>query len=103
MLKTVTTANTLLNVTRQDIHDQYRVDLKKAASMSKTDLTEYKKHHLFIEHEPKLDKVKFIEMSLSKKEMLLEKVKIVILKLDKMFLAFPYTLSRIEIRIRNIL
>jgi len=52
---------------------------------------------------PKLDVLKYIEMQLNKRNMLLEKAKIVCLKLDRIFLIVPYTISKIELRFRNIL
>ena len=42
-------------------------------------------------------------MQLNKKDMLLEKAKIICLKLDKIFLIIPFTISKIEVRMRNIL
>ena len=53
--------------------------------------------------QPISDKLKYIEMQLNKKDMLLEKAKIICLKLDKVFMIVPYTISKIEIRMRNIL
>lgn len=50
-----------------------------------------------------MDNLKYIEMQLNKKELLLEKAKIACVKLDKVFLIIPYTVSKIELRMRNIL
>ena len=50
-----------------------------------------------------MDKLKYIEMQLNKKDMLLDKAKMICLRLDKIFLIVPYTVSKIEIRMRNIL
>jgi len=49
------------------------------------------------------DQLKFIEMQLNKEAMLLDKAKMVCLKLDKVFVIIPYTYSKIELRMRNIL
>lgn len=49
-----------------------------------------------------MDKLKYIEMQLNKKDMLLEKAKVVCVKLDKIFMIVPYTISKIELRMRNI-
>lgn len=50
-----------------------------------------------------MDNLKYIEMQLNKQNLLLEKAKIVCLKLDKIFLIIPYTISKIELRMRNLL
>jgi hypothetical protein len=70
--------------------------------MTKEELKEHKKTKPQ-KQEPHLDRLKMIEMQLNKKEMLLEKAKMVVLKLDKVFLVFPYTTAKIELRLRNIL
>lgn len=49
------------------------------------------------------DKVKILEMSVNKQEVMLEKSKIIILKLDNMFLVIPLTLNKIEVKMRNVL
>jgi hypothetical protein len=68
------------------------------------EVTEYKKNNPdMIEREPAMDKLKYIEMQLNKKDMLLDKAKMVCVKLDKIFMIIPYTISKIEIRMRNIL
>jgi hypothetical protein len=41
-------------------------------------------------------------MQLNKKGMLLDKAKVVCIKLDKIFMIVPFTISKIEIRMRNI-
>lgn len=71
--------------------------------MTKEELREYKKKNHVIEREPEMDKLKFIEMQINKKEILLEKAKVVVVKLDKIFLVFPFTISKIELRMRNTL
>ena len=70
--------------------------------MSKADSTAYAKNHA-ITGEPFRDNLKMIEMQMNKKNYILDKAKMVCLKLDKIFLIIPYTVSRIEIRMRNIL
>jgi hypothetical protein len=42
-------------------------------------------------------------MQLNKENSILEKMKIIVIKLDKIFLLIPYTISKIEIRMRNII
>ena len=37
-------------------------------------------------------------MQLNKKNLILDKAKMICLKLDKVFLIFPYTISKIELR-----
>lgn len=53
--------------------------------------------------EPFMDKLKYLEMQLNKKDLLLEKAKLICIKLDKIFLIVPYTVSRIEQRMRNVM
>ena len=43
-----------------------------------------------MDHVPNKDVLKYVEMQLNKKNMLLEKAKIVCVKLDKVFLIVPY-------------
>ena len=52
---------------------------------------------------PNRDHLKYIEMQLNMQQSILEKAKIVCLKLDKIFILVPYTVSKIEIRMRNIM
>jgi hypothetical protein len=42
-------------------------------------------------------------MQLNKDNSILEKMKIIVVKLDKIFILIPYTISKIEIRMRSIL
>lgn len=42
-------------------------------------------------------------MQLNKDNSILEKMKIIVVKLDKIFILIPYTVSKIEIRMRSIL
>ena len=53
--------------------------------------------------EPFRDNLKFMEMQMNKRNFILNKAKMVCIKLDKMFIIIPYTLSKIELRMRNIL
>jgi len=50
-----------------------------------------------------MDHLKYIEMQMNRRNSLLEKAKIVCIKLDRVFLIVPYTVSKIELRMRNIL
>lgn len=49
------------------------------------------------------DQMKVIEMSLNKTDIMLEKSKILIMKLDKIFVIVPFSLAKIEIRMRNVI
>lgn len=49
------------------------------------------------------DKLKYIEMQLNMFDQILEKAKVIVIKLDKVFIVVPYTVSKIELRMRNIL
>lgn len=49
------------------------------------------------------DSLKFFEMQLNKSNQILNKAKLVCIKLDKMFVLVPYTYSKIELRMRNML
>lgn len=42
-------------------------------------------------------------MQLNKKNLILDKAKMICIKLDKIFLILPYTVSKIELRMRNIM
>ena len=42
-------------------------------------------------------------MQLNKKNCILDKAKLICVKLDKVFLIFPYTISKIELRMRNLI
>ena len=99
-----TKSNQLLNIVVQDEFDNYRFHKKKTQGMSSKELSEYRKQNPgMIEGEPQMDKLKYIEMQLNKKDLLLDKAKLVCVKLDKVFMIVPYTISKIEIRMRNIL
>lgn len=51
----------------------------------------------------KPDQLKFIEMGLNKKNNILDKAKMICLKLDKIFVIIPFTFSKIELRMRNVI
>ena len=50
-----------------------------------------------------MDKLKYIEMQLNMSNLILDKAKVVCIKLDKVFVMIPYTVSKIETRMRSIL
>jgi len=50
-----------------------------------------------------MDKLKYIEMQLNMFDQILEKAKIIVIKLDKVFIVLPFTISKIELRMRNII
>ena len=47
--------------------------------------------------------MKIMELSVNKQEIMLEKSKLLILKLDDLFMVLPLTLNKIEVKTRNIL
>jgi hypothetical protein len=49
------------------------------------------------------DSLKVLEMSINKQEIMLEKSKLMLLKLDNMYLVVPLTLNKIEVKTRNVL
>jgi hypothetical protein len=49
------------------------------------------------------DELRILEMSLNKNDILLDKSKLVVLKLKKLFVVIPFTMSRIEVRVRNVM
>ena len=44
-----------------------------------------------------------MEMSLNKNDILLDKSKLVVLKLKRLFVVIPFTMSKIEVRVRNVM
>jgi hypothetical protein len=48
------------------------------------------------------DSMRILEMSLNKKDILLDKSKVIILRLDKLFIVIPFTMTKIEVRTRNL-
>ena len=83
-------SNQLLNVYYIDQIEAY--DKKTKEEKEKSD---YKP--------PKLEQLKYIEMQMNKRDFIMDKAKLICCKFDKLFLIFPYTYSKIEIRMRNIL
>ena len=49
------------------------------------------------------DELKILEMSLNKNDILLDKSKLVVLKLKRLFVVIPFTMSKIEVRVRNVM
>ena len=49
-----------------------------------------------------MDQLRILEMSLNKEDKMLEKTKLVIIKLDKLYIVLPSTMTKIEVRMRNI-
>ena len=47
--------------------------------------------------------MKYLEMQLNKQNKILNKAKIVIIKVDKIFLVLQYTYAKIELRMRNLM
>ena len=56
-----------------------------------------------LENPPVQDSFKFLEMQLNKSNELLSKAKLVCVRLDKVFVMLPYTFSKIELRMRNLM
>lgn len=42
-------------------------------------------------------------MQLNMRDQILEKAKVIVVKLDKVFIVIPFTISKIELRMRNII
>ena len=49
------------------------------------------------------DQLKILEMSLNKEEKLLDKTKLVIVKFEKLYLVIPFTITKLEVRVRNLI
>jgi hypothetical protein len=49
------------------------------------------------------DSVKLIEMAINRKDIMLDKSRLVVLRVDKMFLVIPLTITKVETRLRNVL
>lgn len=119
MIEVVTKANRALNahdlltIGNYYTHEKTLADLKKkfkeakkgddSQKIAKATYDSYKERNLMPDQEPKQDKLKMIEMQLNKHQSMLERAKMVILRLDKIILAVPYTISRIEVRARSAL
>jgi len=48
------------------------------------------------------DSLKLFEMSINKNDILLEKSKLAIVKVERLYLAIPLTMAKIEVKMRNI-
>ena len=49
------------------------------------------------------DPMKILEMSLSRADILLDKSKMLILKLENIYVIVPFTIAKIEVRMRNMI
>mmetsp|Transcript_43105 Transcript_43105/g.57024 ORF Transcript_43105/g.57024 Transcript_43105/m.57024 type:complete len:83 (+) Transcript_43105:696-944(+) len=47
--------------------------------------------------------MRILEMSLNKEDIMLDKSKMLILKLEKIFIIVPFTIAKIEVRMRNMI
>lgn len=86
LLEVITKASQLLNI----LNDEDEEDEQEEARSNK-------------KKKDKMDKLKYIEMQLNMVDQILEKAKVVVIKLDKIFIIIPYTVSKIELRMRNLL
>jgi hypothetical protein len=50
-----------------------------------------------------IDHMKILEMSLNKNDIMLDKSKMLIMKLEKIFIIVPFTITKLEIRMRNVI
>ena len=48
------------------------------------------------------DSLKLLEMTINKTDIMLEKSKLVVIKIDKLFIAMPVTLTKVETKLRNV-
>ena len=49
------------------------------------------------------DGLKIMEMSLNRNDIMLDKSKLLLLKVDKLFIVIPLTLTKVETRLRNVI
>ena len=49
------------------------------------------------------EELKILEMSLNKEGIMLEKIKLFIIKLNKLYIIMPFTITKIEVKMRNII
>ena len=49
------------------------------------------------------DSMRIVEMSLNREDVMLDKSKLLLLKLEKIFVIVPFTLAKIEVRMRNMI
>ena len=62
LINVVTQANQMLKLMHMDKYEKFKEDKKLAETMTKNELSEYKKNNHFVERAPRLDKLKLIEM-----------------------------------------
>ena len=105
LIDLVTKSNQLLNVMYQDQIERSKIDREKMSTMSREKQQEYKNklRHKVLDNPPPEDTLKYIEMQMNKANQILSKAKLVCVKLDKIFLIIPYTYSKIELRMRNLM
>jgi hypothetical protein len=103
LIELITKANQLLNVIFQDQIDKHKREQKILEKLTPGERKEYKIKNKIADKPPIEDHPKFIEMQLNKRGSILNKAKLVCIKLDKVFVVIPYTYSKIELRMRNIL
>jgi hypothetical protein len=77
--------------------------MEKLATLSKAEREEYIEKNDVRDNVPVSDVPKYIEMQMNKKNNILDKAKLVVIKLDKVFVIIPYTYSKIELRMRNVI
>lgn len=77
--------------------------MEKMQSMSKAERNEYIDKNDVRDIVASVDTPRFIEMQMNKQNNILDKAKLVCIKLDKVFVIIPYTFSKIELRMRNVL
>ena len=47
--------------------------------------------------------IKMMEMALNRNDIMLDKRKLVLIKVDKLFIVIPLTLTKVETRLRNVI
>jgi hypothetical protein len=103
LIDVVTKANLMLNVMYDDKREKIKRDLKELSTRTKDEQQVYREKHNVIDVIPAFDSLKYVEMQLNKTTQILNKAKLICLKLDKVFVVIPYTYSKIELRTRNII
>ena len=49
------------------------------------------------------DEMKNLEMSLNKEDVMLDKTKLFLIKFNKLYVIMPFTITKIEVRMRNVI
>lgn len=49
------------------------------------------------------EELRILEMSLNKNDVLMDKSKLVVLRLMRLYIVIPFTLAKIEVRVRNVM